>query len=219
VDVREALSAVVAVVVLAVAVPLGSRVVAGVPTADGAPPRRPAPSAVVLGILTVLVVGVVAAVLRQHPSWLPAYCYLGVLGVWLAAIDIRVHRLPDHLVLPSYPVLAVLLGFAALVDGDAGRLVRAAVAGAVCWGVFLALHRLPGAGLGRGDVKLVGLLGAALGWLGWTSALFGLFAGIVLGGVTALGLLVAGRVGRRDHLAYGPFLLGGALLAVLTASR
>ncbi|WP_101832723.1 prepilin peptidase [Frankia canadensis] len=209
------MSVVVALVALVVALPVGRRVVAGVPAAGGEAPRRPVPAAWVLGVVTVVGVGAVTAVLWRHPAWLPAYDYLAVLGVWLAAIDLRVHRLPDQLVLPSYPVLAVLFGFAALVEGDAGRLARGAVAGAVCWLAFLALHRLPGGGFGRGDVKLVGLLGAGLGWLGWGCVVLGLFAGVVLGGVVALGLLAARRVGRRDRLAYGPFLLAGTLIAVL----
>ncbi|WP_235826299.1 prepilin peptidase, partial [Candidatus Frankia alpina] len=108
-------------------------------------------------------------VLYRHPGWLPAYLYLSVVGVWLAAIDVRVHRLPDHLVLPAYPALVALFGAAALVDDAPGRLLRAVLAGAACWLVFLTLHRLPGSGLGRGDLKLVGLLGGALGWLSWPS--------------------------------------------------
>ncbi|MCM3925746.1 prepilin peptidase [Frankia sp. AiPs1] len=209
------LSLLMALVALAVAMPVGHRVVAGVPAPDGAEPHRAAPGRVALGIATTVVVAAVTTVLHRHPGWLPAYLYLGVVGVWLAAIDVRVHRLPDHLVLPSYSVLAVLFGAAALVDDAPDRLLRAVLAGAACWLAFLALYRLPGAGLGRGDVKLVGLLGGALGWLGWSSVVFGMFAGVVLGGVAALVLLAARRAGWHDRLAYGPFLLTGTLLAVL----
>jgi leader peptidase (prepilin peptidase)/N-methyltransferase len=212
------LSGLMALVVLAVALPVGHRVVAGVPPPDGAEPRRAAPGRAVLGIGTAVVVAAVTTVLRCHPGWLPAYLYLGVVGVWLSAIDVRVHRLPDHLVLPSYPVLVVLFGAAALVDDAPDRLLRAVLAGAACWLAFLALYRLPGAGLGRGDVKLVGLLGGALGWLGWPSVVFGMFAGVVLGGVAALVLLAARRAGWHDRLAYGPFLLAGTLLAVLAGA-
>ncbi|CAO5177953.1 Prepilin signal peptidase PulO-like peptidase [Frankia sp. AiPs1] len=235
-----------AMIALAVALPVGPRVVAAfpppvserrprdhldasspVPVPVPVPPVPPEPEpgtsgrgrtgALPLAGSTVAMVGVVTVVLRGHPSWLPAYAYLAVIGVWLAAIDLRVHRLPDPLVLPSYLVFGLLLGLAAAVDGAPGRLVRAAVAALVCWAAFLALHRLPGGGLGRGDVKLAGLLGLALGWLGWRSVLGGMFAGVVIGGVAALGLLVARRVNRRDRLAYGPFLLAGALLAVVAA--
>nr|WP_157892187.1 MULTISPECIES: prepilin peptidase [unclassified Frankia] len=209
------LSVLMALVAFAVAIPVGHRVVAGVPPPDGAEPRRAAPGKAALGIGTAVVVAAVTTVLHNHPGWLPAYLYLGMLGVWLSAIDVRVHRLPDALVLPSYPLLAVLLGAAALVDDAPDRLLRAVLAGAACWLAFLTLYRLPRAGLGRGDVKLAGLLGGALGWLGWPSVVFGMFAGVVLGGVAALVLLAAGRARWHDRLAYGPFLLAGTLLAVL----
>jgi leader peptidase (prepilin peptidase)/N-methyltransferase len=212
-----ALEGLIALVALAVSLPLGPRIVAGVPPPPGEAPRRAGPTAMRLRLATVLAVGTAAWALHRHPSWLPAYTYLAVLGVWLAAVDLRVHRLPDHLVLPSYPALALLLGFAALVDGAPGRLARAAAAAATCWLVFLALHRLSGGGLGRGDVKLAGLLGGALGWLGWPSVARGFLAGVTLGGLLALILLAGGRVGRHDRLPYGPFLLAGAWYAVLHA--
>ena len=57
---------------------------------------------------------------------LPAYLYLGVVGVALASIDLDVHRLPDVLVLPSVPaVLALLLGGVGLAAGSGGRCGRA----------------------------------------------------------------------------------------------
>lgn len=208
------LAALIALPAFAV-LPIQRRVVAAVPAAPGASPRRGVPAAGWFGAGTALVIAAVAVALHDHPSWLPAYLYLAVLGTWLAVIDARVHRLPDHLVLPSYPVLAALFGLAALITGDGDRLTRGAVAGAVVLMIFWVLHRLPGAGLGRGDVKLSGLLGGALGWLGWPSVLFGLFVGIVLGGLWALALLAARRVGRHDRVAYGPHLLAGTLLAVL----
>ncbi|MCK9923272.1 A24 family peptidase [Frankia sp. AgPm24] len=207
--------AAIGLVALGVAVRWGPWVVALFTSPRASESPRDPPRAWPLALVTAAVLGGVVTVLHRQPSWVPAYAWLGVVGVWLAAIDLREHRLPDPLVLPSYPVVGLLLGLAALLDDAPGRLLRAAVAGLVCFAVFLVLYRLAGGGLGRGDVKLVGLLGMALGWLGWRSVLVGMFAGIVLAGVVALGLLAARRVHRRDRLAYGPFLLAGTLLAVL----
>ena len=106
--------------------------------------------------------------MRFGPSpALPAFCYLAGIGVPLAVIDARCQRLPDALTLPSYPVALALLGFAALLlPGGAGHF-RGALAGmALAWGVFLLQVLLYPAGLGWGDVKLAGLLGLYLGWLG-----------------------------------------------------
>ena len=106
--------------------------------------------------------------MRFGPSpALPAFCYLAGIGVPLAVIDARCQRLPDALTLPSYPVALALLGFAALLlPGGAGHF-RGALAGmALAWAVFLLQVLLYPAGLGWGDVKLAGLLGLYLGWLG-----------------------------------------------------
>ena len=197
------------------AVPLMPRAVAAFGTADGRPPRRPVPGVRVFAAATALLVAAVSAALHDHPGRLPAYLYLGLVGLVLAVVDVRVHRLPDALVLPSYPVLAVLLAVAALVEGTPARLARAVGAGLAVWLLYAVLRRLARGAVGRGDVKLAGLVGLALGWLGWPSVALGLFAATVLAGLWALGLLVTRRAARGDRIAYGPFLLAGTLLAVL----
>jgi leader peptidase (prepilin peptidase)/N-methyltransferase len=71
-----------------------------------------------------------------------------------------------------------------------------------------------GRGMGLGDVKLAGLLGLALGWLGWGPSVLGLFAGFAVGAVVGVGLLASGRVTRRTPIAHGPFLLVGATIGL-----
>jgi len=82
--------------------------------------------------------------------WWPVPLVLGWAGVLLSGADLIARRLPDALTLPAYPVVAVLLGAAALGAGDTGPLARAA-AGAVLWAGGYAAVRLvaPGA-LGGG---------------------------------------------------------------------
>ncbi|WP_131787127.1 prepilin peptidase [Protofrankia symbiont of Coriaria ruscifolia] len=182
---------------------------------EGEQPRRPVPTRDTLGLLTATVVVAFAAKLTDHVAWLPAYAYLGLVGVALAAIDVRVHRLPDVITLPSYPVMAGLFGVAAVLDQEPGRWLRGVIAAAAVFALFAAIWALPGAGLGFGDVRLSGLLGGALGWLGVPVLLTGLMAGITLAGIWVLILLVTRRAGRRTQIAYGPFLLMGAFVGVL----
>jgi leader peptidase (prepilin peptidase)/N-methyltransferase len=144
-----------------------------------------------------------------------AFCYLGALGVSLAAIDIAVQRLPDALTLPAYPVLAILLAVAALADHRVDALVRALAGGAVLAAAYLVLALLRPGQLGGGDIKLAGLAGLALGWLGWPVLVTGAALGFVLSAVVSLGLLAARRITLRSQICFGPFLLGGALLAML----
>ena len=144
-----------------------------------------------------------------------AFCYLGALGVALAAIDISVQRLPDALTLPAYPVQIVLLALATLAGHHAGALVRALAGGVVLAAAYLVLGLLRPGQLGGGDIKLAGLAGLALGWLGWPALLAGAALGFVLSAVVSLGLLAARRITLRSQICFGPFLLGGALLAAL----
>lgn len=157
-------------------------------------------------------VGVVARLALTDDLWwaLPAYFYLAAIGVALALIDIDVHRLPNAIVLPSYPVLALLLGGASLALGDAGSAVRALVGGAALWVLYFALMLAKSGGMGYGDVKLAGLLGAALGWLGWGTLAVGAFAAFLVGGIYAIALLVARRAGRATRIPFGPWMVTGA---------
>lgn len=83
-------------------------------------------AALVLGVAAVW--GGMAARLDGGAE-LPAFLYLGWIGVALTAIDIRHHRLPDSLVLPSYPVALVLLGVGAIVGGQPDSIARALAGG------------------------------------------------------------------------------------------
>ncbi|NYF99342.1 prepilin peptidase [Janibacter cremeus] len=152
---------------------------------------------------------------RPWPVLLP-YLALVPAGLALAAIDADVHRLPNAITLPLVPIELVLLAGASAATGDWDSLRRAGLAALLVGGAFLLLALvLYGRSIGMGDAKLVVSLSAALGWLSWGHVLAGLWLGFVLGGVVALGLLLARRASRGTHLAFGPYLVSGALLAVL----
>lgn len=147
---------------------------------------------------------------------LAAYLFLGLLSVTLAAIDVEQHRLPDVLTLPSYVISLVLLGLAALfVDDGWGHLLTALFGMAGLWVVYLLLHLANPAGMGWGDVKLAGVLGAYLGWLGGETWLIGAFLGVLLGGVFAMTLLLLRMATAKTAVPFGPFMIAGALVAVL----
>ncbi len=146
---------------------------------------------------------------------LPAYLYLAAVGLALALIDLDCKRLPDALTLPSYPVAAVLLGLAALLGSDSGDFVKALLGGAAMFAVYFGLAFAYPAGMGFGDVKLAGVLGMYIAWLGWGSWAVGLFLGFFLGGVFGIALIAVKRGGRKTAVPFGPFMLLGALIAVL----
>ena len=150
-------------------------------------------------------------------SLLPAYLYLGVVGVALTFIDLDVQRLPDLIVLPSYPIAFVLLVVPTVATGQWAWLLRSVIAALVLFVVYfvLALVSPGGGGLGLGDVKLAGLLGLLLGWLSWGTVIVSLGAAFVIGGVIALILLVSGRASRSSQIAFGPSMVLGAWVALM----
>ena len=177
--------------------------------------RRLGPPAV-LEVVTAAVLALLCARFAWQPAVL-AFGVLGVLGVALGAIDIAVYRLPDRLTVPAYLATLALLSLAAVLGHDAGALLRAVLASVAMAAAYLLLAVLRPGQLGGGDVKLAALIGLALGWLGWSPVLFGAALGFVLSAVVSLLLLAARRISLRSSICFGPFMLGGALLAILAS--
>lgn len=152
-----------------------------------------------------------ASLARSYAEWL-AFAVLSTACALLVVIDLAAFRLPDRIVGPMYPLLFSLLGLAAVAEGDWRRLVRAAVAGLILLVGYFVLAFVNPQGLGLGDVKLAGLLGMFLGWLGWSHALVGTLAAFALNAGCAVVLLAVGKADRRTDLAFGPWMVAGAAL-------
>ncbi len=141
-----------------------------------------------------------------------------VFGAWFVtlvvglATDLDQRVLPDELTLPVIPLALVyaISGLNPLVRGESGLAVLAAVA----IPAVLYLPSLPfGAGaFGMGDVKFLAGMGLLLGG---DRALGGTLFGLVVAGLVLLVLLAARRIGRKTYVPFGPFLIIGALWAVL----
>ena len=70
-------------------------------------------------------------------------------------------------------------------------------------------------GMGGGDVKLAGVVGMYLGWLGWGALAVGAFAAFVLGGIFGLALIAAQKAGRRTAIPFGPWMIAGAWVGIV----
>ena len=125
----------------------------------------------------------------------------------LSWYDIRQRIIPNRIVLPAWVVvLSAQMAF------HPSRWSEWLLASGVATIVFLGPALLFPAGLGMGDVKLAGLIGAALGY----SVLNGLLLGTVLAGAFAAFVLVSrGAAARRTAIPYGPFLAAGAVAVLL----
>jgi len=97
---------------------------------------------------------------------------------------------------------------------DWHALLRAAEGAAAVFAVLFLLAFAAPRSFGFGDVKLGGVLGAYLGWFGWSYVYYGIFAGFLLGMLVALALLATRRASLKTALAFGPMLIFGALIVL-----
>lgn len=144
-----------------------------------------------------------------------AYLYLAAVGLALAMIDFDHKRLPDVLTLPSYPVALALLGLAAVLDHRGHTpFLRAVLAGAALYAFYEVIGFIQPRGMGGGDIKLSGVLGLYLGWLGWGELVVGAFSAFLVGGIVSIGLVIFAGAGRKTKVPFGPFMLIGTLVGI-----
>jgi len=141
--------------------------------------------------------------------------YLAVITVALAAIDLEHRRLPDALTLPAYPVLVVAIATYAGFEQDWWILVRALIGAAIVGGFYFVMWFAYPRGMGFGDVRAAGMLGLALGAVGWGAIAVGAIAGPLIGGVVGIAVMIRTRRARGVAIPYGPWLIAGAWLGIL----
>ena len=174
----------------------------------------------------------VLALLSYGPAagFVAAAAVVGLL-VAVAIIDLEHGLILDKVVLPASVVALVLaplwplMGVERLTDfeqalfagdGAVASLGSSLAGGAVAFLFFYAIVLVRPGGMGGGDVKLAGLLGLLLGLSGVVIAVW--FASVA-GGIVAVALLALRKRGRKSEIPFGPFLAGGALVALLAGTR
>jgi len=160
-----------------------------------------------------------ASILVSSVLVLVAFLYFAAISVALAAIDLDTHKLPNVIVLPSYIVVAVLLAAASVAAGDYSALLRAAVGCAALFAAYFVLALVYPGGMGFGDVKLAGVIGLVLGFLGWGTLVVGAFSAFLLGGIFGVALLIGKKANRKSGIPFGPWMLAGAWLGIFIGER
>ncbi len=153
---------------------------------------------------------------RLTSTWeLPAYCVLAASAVTISTIDIEHMRIPSVIVYATAALGAPLLVLASAGTHRWSALESAAIDGAIAFGVFAALFYAVPKGIGFGDVRLAGLCGGFLGWMGYREVLAGFVISFIVAGVPAALLLAARKIQRRTKIPFGPFLAAGTMITVL----
>jgi leader peptidase (prepilin peptidase)/N-methyltransferase len=154
-----------------------------------------------------------AARIGVHPA-VVAYLYFAAISVALGFIDYDTRRLPNALTLPAYIVGPTLLAIDAAVQRGWTPFLHAGIGMAALYAFYFVLAFVYPAGMGFGDVKLAGVIGLFLGWLGFGVLVTGAFLGFLLGGVWGIALMAMKRANRKSQVPYGPFMLVGSMLAI-----
>lgn len=137
--------------------------------------------------------------------------------ITLAAIDLNTQLLPDDITLPL-----LWLGLLINMNKNGFTDIHSAIIGAVAgylslWLVYWGFKLITGKeGMGYGDFKLLSAVGA---WLGWNMLpLIILFSSLVGAGM-GIGLIIAAKLKKNVPISFGPYLVGGALIALFWGEK
>ncbi|MGH7165280.1 MAG: prepilin peptidase [Nitrospiraceae bacterium] len=158
-------------------------------------------------------VGYVVILWRFGTGWTAlAYALLFSALLVIACVDLAHMIVPDLITLPGI-VLGFLLAATVLPVGLVNSLLGILVGGGLLWLLAWASPYLFGKeGMGGGDIKLLAMIGA---FLGWKPTLLTVMIAAIVGSVVGLSLIACKAMQRNQYLPFGPFLALGAILAML----
>ncbi len=126
--------------------------------------------------------------------------------VVISFIDLDHQIIPDLITLPGIP-LGFLLASTVLPAGIKNSLIGILLGG----GLLYLVAFISRGGMGGGDIKLMAMIGA---FLGWKDVLLTIFVGSLLGSVVGIFLMVSKGKGRKHPVPFGPFLSLGTIVSI-----
>jgi len=168
-------------------------------------------------------VEVITAFMSGVVAWSFGFSFITIatlILVWaliaLAVIDLNTQLLPDDITLP-------LLWLGLLVNmGNGFTDIHSAIIGAVAgylslWLIYWGFKLITGKeGMGYGDFKLLSAIGA---WLGWSMLPLVIIFSSLVGAIVGIGLIVAAKLKKNIPIPFGPYLVGGALIALFWGEK
>lgn len=136
--------------------------------------------------------------------------------VTITFIDLDHRIIPDVISLPGIAI-GLAVSFVSPLVTPVGALAGALVGGGILLAVAGAYQMIRGQeGMGGGDIKLLAMIGA---FLGWQSVFVTLMLASLIGSVIGVGLMLYQRADTRLAIPFGPFLAGGALISLFFGDR
>ncbi len=143
------------------------------------------------------------------PSWAAgAYGVLYSALLVVAGTDLSHKIIPNAVTFPGI-IVGLICAVTVLPLGVVDSVLGVLVGGGILWLLAWASPYLFGKeGMGGGDIKLMAMIGA---FLGWKSALMTIMIGSLLGSFVGITLIAAQVIKREEYIPFGPFLVCGAL--------
>ena len=140
------------------------------------------------------------------------YYAFGASLIVISFIDIDHKIIPDVITLPGIPVFFMMASFIipemTYIDSILGLLAGGGSLILVAWTYHLIAKK---EGMGGGDIKLLAMIGALIGWQG---VLFTIFAASAAGSVTGLVTMLRLHKNMKLAIPFGPFLSLGAVIYI-----
>jgi len=151
----------------------------------------------------------------------PSFLFFSTLGfaaalIVIAFIDLDRRIIPDVISLPGIAVGFLLAVFGSMVTIKESLIGIAAGGGSLYLVAFVYQLLTKREGMGGGDVKLLAMIGA---WLGWKAILFTLFFASLSGTFIGGGAMLIQKEGRHYAIPFGPFLAFSALAYIFFGSQ
>ena len=149
------------------------------------------------------------------PSWTAAlYALLFSALVVVTGTDLTHKMIPNVITLPGM-VVGLLGAVTVLPVGVINSVLGLTVGGGILWFLaWLSPYLFGKEGMGGGDIKLLAMVGA---FLGWKPALLTIMIGSLTGSIIGISLIALRIIKRDDYIPFGPFLVLGALLSMFFA--
>jgi leader peptidase (prepilin peptidase)/N-methyltransferase len=150
--------------------------------------------------------------LGWHTPFLFAFCSAMIV---ITFIDLDFQIIPDSITIPG--MLVGLLAGSLILPDPFDRFsilgLRDSIIGLLSGSLaFYVIAVLSRGGMGGGDIKMMAMVGA---FMGWKSVLLTTFSGSLLGSLVGIFLMVFKGKGRKTKVPFGPFLAAGAIISLL----
>lgn len=135
------------------------------------------------------------------------YTLLIIVLIVSSFIDLKYKIIPNKITYPAFIVALIFSIFFNHIETTSallGILIPA--------GLFLIIALIYGKGLGMGDVKLVAVIGAVLGW---ELTMLGIFIGSLIATILVLTLIFSRVIDRKTRIPFGPFISTGTIISIL----